>query len=100
MARALPCHALFLNAYLVSKGQKPVDLEPFRTLPSSQATGSNKTAKRLTNLMNLTVGGVHVQRPRGGCNRLQIVRIFPFLRPRDIVGDPFLEELRLLAALT
>src|SRR5882724_9689223 len=48
-------HALFLNAYLVSKGQRPVDLEPFRTLPSSQATGSNKTAKRLTNLMNLTV---------------------------------------------
>jgi hypothetical protein len=48
-------HAVFLNAYLMSKGAKPVDLEPFRNLPSSQATGSNKTAKRLTNLMNLTV---------------------------------------------
>jgi len=48
-------HQDFINAYLVSKGKKPVNLEPFRTLPSSQATGANKTAKRLTNLMNLTV---------------------------------------------
>jgi hypothetical protein len=48
-------HQDFLNAYLVSKGAKPVNLERFRTLPSSQATGSNKTAKRLTSLMNLTV---------------------------------------------
>jgi len=48
-------HQDFINQYLMSKGHKPVNLEPFRTLPSSQATGSNKTAKRLTNLMNLTV---------------------------------------------
>src|SRR5947208_7103032 len=48
-------HQQFINAYLVSKGVSPVSLESFRTLPSSQATGSNKTAKRLTNLMNLTV---------------------------------------------
>src|SRR5713226_2427322 len=48
-------HQDFINAYLVSKGAKPVNLEPFRTLPSSQATGANKTALRLTNLMNLTV---------------------------------------------
>jgi hypothetical protein len=48
-------HQDFINAYLVSKGRKPVSLEHYRTLPSSQATGSNKTAKRLTNLMNLTV---------------------------------------------
>jgi len=48
-------HQDFLNAYLMSKGAKPVSLEQFRTLPSSQATGANKSAKRLTNLMNLTV---------------------------------------------
>jgi Ferritin-like domain len=48
-------HQEFINAYLVSKGVSPVSLESFRTLPSSQATGSNKTAKRLTSLMNLTV---------------------------------------------
>ncbi len=48
-------HANFLNGYLMSKGQKAVNLEPFRRLPGSQATGSNKTAGRLTNLMNLNV---------------------------------------------
>jgi ferritin-like protein len=48
-------HRDFLNAYLESKGRKGVNLEEFRTLPSSQATGANKTAKRLTSLMNLTV---------------------------------------------
>ena len=32
-------HAAFLNAYLISKGEAPVDLDAFRTLPSSQATG-------------------------------------------------------------
>ena len=48
-------HEVFINAYLVSKGVRPISLEAFRTLPSSQATGSNKTAKRLTNLMRLNV---------------------------------------------
>jgi len=48
-------HAAFINGYLESKGHKPVSLEQFRRLPSSQATGSNKSAKRLTNLMQLTV---------------------------------------------
>ena len=48
-------HAAFLNSYLAAKGQQQVSLEAFRRLPSSQASGSNKTAKRLTNLMNLTV---------------------------------------------
>ena len=32
-------HASFLNGYLMSKGEKAVSLERFRTLPSSQATG-------------------------------------------------------------
>src|SRR6266550_7723055 len=30
-------HAAFLNAYLTSKGAEPVNLDQFRTLPSSQA---------------------------------------------------------------
>ena len=47
-------HFTFLNAYLASKGAAPVDLEPFRTLPGSTATGSTRTP-RLTNLMQLTV---------------------------------------------
>jgi hypothetical protein len=49
-------HAAFLNAYLMSKGEQPVNLDAFRTLPGSQATGVvNVNKKRLTNLMNLTV---------------------------------------------
>jgi hypothetical protein len=61
-------HQDFLNAYLESKGQKKVSLEHFRTLPSSQATGSNKSAKRLTNLMNLTVDTSWHTRYRGAGN--------------------------------
>ena len=47
-------HAAFLNAYLASKGAEPVNLDQFRTLPSSQATGAQQIG-RLTNLMQLTV---------------------------------------------
>jgi len=47
-------HAEFLNAYLISKGQEPADLDAFRNLPSSQADGAQQIG-RLTNLMNLTV---------------------------------------------
>jgi len=47
-------HFTFLNAYLESKGAAPVDLEPFRTLPGSKATGSSGIP-RLTNLMQLTL---------------------------------------------
>jgi Ferritin-like domain len=47
-------HAAFLNAYLISKGEEPVDLDAFRTLPSSQATGAKDTG-RLTNLLQLNV---------------------------------------------
>src|ERR1700751_1610472 len=47
-------HQNFLNAYLVSKGADPVNLEPFRTLPGSTATGSSGKP-RLTNLTQLTL---------------------------------------------
>ncbi len=47
-------HAAFLNAYLISKGEEPVDLDSFRTLPSSQAKGAQQIG-RLTNLTQLTV---------------------------------------------
>jgi Ferritin-like domain len=47
-------HQNFLNAYLVSRGAAPVDLEPYRTLPGSTATGSSGRL-RLTNLMQLTL---------------------------------------------
>ncbi len=47
-------HFEFLNAYLAARGGRPVSLEPFRTLPSSKASGAQQI-KRLTNLMQLTV---------------------------------------------
>jgi hypothetical protein len=47
-------HANFLNAYLESRGAEPVNLDQFRTLPGSTATGSSGI-KRLTNLMDLNV---------------------------------------------
>jgi hypothetical protein len=47
-------HFTFLNAYLISKGARPVNLERFRTLPGSTATGSSGKL-RLTNLMQLTL---------------------------------------------
>jgi Ferritin-like domain len=50
-------HHQFLNAYLVSKGAAPANLDPFRTLMGSTATGVNPDliGHRLTNLTQLTV---------------------------------------------
>lgn len=47
-------HADFLNAFLISLGQEPVDLDRFRTLPSSTAAGAQQIG-RLTNLTQLSV---------------------------------------------
>src|SRR5437667_9362731 len=47
-------HQNFLNAYLASKGADTVNLNQFRTLPGSSATGSSGKL-RLTNLTQLTV---------------------------------------------
>jgi Ferritin-like domain len=60
-------HAAFLNAYLISKGEEPVDLDAFRTLPSSQATGA-KDLGRLTNLLRLNVDLSWYTRYRSGGN--------------------------------
>jgi ferritin-like protein len=47
-------HEQFLNAYLSARGAQPVDLDRFRTLPSSKATGARQIG-RLTNLMDMNV---------------------------------------------
>jgi Ferritin-like domain len=47
-------HFTFINAYLSSKGASPVNLDQFRTLPSSRASGARQIG-RLTNLMQLSV---------------------------------------------
>ncbi len=47
-------HGAFLNAYLMSRGAEPVNLDEFRKLPSSGATGARQVG-RLTNLQKLVV---------------------------------------------
>ena len=60
-------HQNFLNAYLVSNGADPVDMEPFRTLQGSTATGSSGKL-RLTNLMQLTINTNWWTRYRSSAN--------------------------------
>jgi len=48
-------HVAFINAYLRAHGERTVNLDKFRTLPSSQADGAQKHVGRLTNLMQLSV---------------------------------------------
>jgi hypothetical protein len=48
-------HELFINAYLVSKGAQPVNLNRFKTLRGSQATGANHHRRWMTNLQQLNV---------------------------------------------
>jgi Ferritin-like domain len=47
-------HQAFLNDFLISQNLEPVDLDAFRNLPSSPATGAEQIG-RLTNLMHLNV---------------------------------------------
>ena len=58
-------HQAFLNAFLAAKGAPGVDLDQFRTLPSSKATGAQDIG-RLTNLMQLTVDTSWWTRYRSG----------------------------------
>ena len=47
-------HANFINAYLEANGADPINLDKFRTVPGSKATGARQIG-RLTNLMELTI---------------------------------------------
>jgi hypothetical protein len=60
-------HQNFLNAYLVANGAEAVDMEPFRTLEGSTATGSSGKL-RLSNLMQLTVDSSWWTRYRSSTN--------------------------------
>ncbi len=84
-------HATFLNAYLAAGGAQPVNLDAFRTLPSSQATGAQQIG-RLTNLMNLTVDTswwIRYRSPHNpdfGATFPQLIKIVdrPAIPPRDL----------------
>lgn len=99
-------HAGFLNAYLQSKGAPPVNLDPFRTLPSSQASGAAQVG-RLTNLMNLTVDTSWWIRyrthgnPDFGDTFPQFINIknFPAIPPQDLpVGSNKIQAIANTAA--
>ena len=70
-------HQNFLNAYLESKGEAPANLEQFRTLEGSTATGSSGK-KRLTNLMQLTLDTSWWTRYRSDANNPDLDPHFTF----------------------
>lgn len=78
-------HAAFLNAYLMAKGEEPVDLSGFQNLQSSsKATGAQQHG-RLTNLQALNVDTSYYFRYRSTQN-LDVGATFPQLI--NIVNQP------------
>ncbi len=78
-------HFTFINAYLVSKGAQPVNLDKFRTLPSSKATGARQIG-RLTNLMQLTVDTTWWTRYRSRTKNPDLGDTFPPAVPGLLKG--------------
>lgn len=76
-------HFTFLNAYLVSKGAAPANLDQFRMLPGSAATGSSGQP-RLTNLMQLTLDTSWWTRYRSSANNPDLDPGFVF--PQAVPG--------------
>jgi hypothetical protein len=79
-------HMTFLNAYLASKGADIVNLDRFRTLPSSQATGAQHIG-RLTNLMQLTVDTSYWTRYRSRTQNPDFGNTFPPAIPGLMKGQ-------------
>ena len=76
-------HFTFLNAYLVANGATAVNLDQFRTLQGSRATGSSNTP-RLTNLMQLTLDTSWWTRYRSSANNPDLDPNFVF--PQAVPG--------------
>jgi len=79
-------HEVFINAYLASKGADTVNLDKFRTLPSSKATGAQQIG-RLTNLMQLTVDTSWFTRYRSRTKNPDFGDTFPHAIPTLAVGQ-------------
>jgi hypothetical protein len=79
-------HEQFINAYLLSKGAEPVDLDRFRTLPSSKASGAQQIG-RLTNLMQLTVDTTWFTRYRSRTQNPDFGDVLPQAIPTLAVGQ-------------
>jgi hypothetical protein len=71
--------AQYINAYLVSKGAATANLEQFRILPGSSATGSSGKL-RLTNLTQLTVDTSWWTRYRSAIHNPDLEPSFAFLQ--------------------
>jgi hypothetical protein len=80
-------HEDFINAYLFSKNAGTVNLDAFRTLPSSKATGANQIG-RLTNLMQLTVDTTWWTRYRSRSQNPDFGDIFAPAIPSLVAGQP------------
>jgi Ferritin-like domain len=81
-------HFKFLNAYLASKGANPVNLNRFRTLPGSKASGAQQNVKRLTNLKKLTVDTSWYTRYRSSTKNPDFGDTFPQAIP-DLAKGKF-----------
>src|SRR3989441_3478085 len=79
-------HQNFINAYLASKGADTVNLEQFRALTGSSATGSSGK-KRLTNLMQLTLDTSWWTRYRSRKKNPDFGDTFPQAIPTLAVGQ-------------
>jgi hypothetical protein len=84
-------HFTFLNAYLQSKGAAPANLDQFRTLEGSTATGVNTAmiGKRLTNLTELTLDTSWWTRYRSDSNNPDLDPNFTFAQAvPDLAAGP------------
>src|SRR5262249_46397134 len=79
-------HADFINAYLEAHGGDSINLDGFRTLPSSQATGAEQIG-RLTNLMQLTVDTSYWTRYRSDSKNPDLGDTLPQAVPDLAVGQ-------------
>ena len=79
-------HEVFINEYLASKGAEQVNLDQFRTLPSSNATGANQFG-RLTNLTQLSVDTSWWTRYRSRTKNPDLGDTFPQAIPTLAVGQ-------------
>lgn len=79
-------HEQFINAYLASKGADSVDLDHFRVLPSSKATGAQQIG-RLTNLMQLSVDTTWYTRYRSRTKNPDFGDTFPQAIPTLAAGQ-------------
>jgi len=79
-------HFTFINAYLKAQGAETVNLDRFRTLPSSKATGAQQIG-RLTNLMQLTINTSFWTRYRSDSQNTDLGDTLPPAVPDLAVGQ-------------